>query len=123
MMSAVKSKNTKLELVVRSALHRRGFRFRLHGSQLPGKPDLVFPGRRKVIFVNGCFWHAHTCVLVRLPKTNRTYWMPKLRANRNRDLANQRRLRRLGWASFTLWECQIRDVDRAIARAERFLRR
>ncbi len=121
-MSLIRSGDTKPEKRLRSALHRSGFRYRLHVRSLPGTPDIVFPGRRKAIFVHGCFWHSHRCQRPsRKPKSNRAYWLPKLDANRKRDAQNRRRLSALGWQSLTIWECEIRAIDKALAKAERFL--
>ncbi|MGO9319063.1 MAG: very short patch repair endonuclease [Terracidiphilus sp.] len=107
MMSRIRSKDTKPEILVRKALHRLGFRFRLHVQHLPGRPDIVLPKYRIIIQVKGCFWHGHTCRDGRLPKSNRDYWVPKLLRNRERDITNERRLRRVGWSVRTLWECRI----------------
>ena len=121
-MSLIRSGDTKPEKRLRSALHRSGFRYRLHVRSLPGTPDIVFPGRRKAIFVHGCFWHSHRCQRPsRKPKSNRAYWLPKLDANRKRDARNRRRLSALGWQSLTIWECEIRAIDKALAKVERFL--
>lgn len=107
-MARVQAKNSKPELVVRKLVHRLGFRFRLHGGELPGCPDLVFPSRRKVLFVHGCYWHRHEgCSRCRLPKTRLDFWKPKLEANRERDLRNQAALDSLGWKWFIVWECQV----------------
>ena len=123
-MSLVRSRDTKPEKALRSALHRAGFRFRLHARQLPGAPDIVFPGRRKVIFVHGCFWHLHRCQRPsRLPKSNRDYWIPKLEANKKRDARNRRELARLGWRSLTVWECEMRELDKVLKKVTQFLRR
>jgi DNA mismatch endonuclease (patch repair protein) len=109
-MRAVKSKNTQTELKVRSLVHRLGFRFRLHRKELPGTPDLVFPARRKAIFVHGCFWHGHDCARgCRMPKTNCEYWKSKIDRNRQRDAANLGELRADGWQVLTIWECKISD--------------
>lgn len=105
-MSRIRSKDTKPEMLVRKALHRLGFRFRLHVRELPGKPDIVLPKYQTVIQVKGCFWHGHTCIDGRLPKSNRDYWVPKLLRNRMRDISNDRKLRRLGWSVRNLWECR-----------------
>jgi DNA mismatch endonuclease (patch repair protein) len=105
-MSRIRSKNTKPELLVRRALHRLGFRFRLYVRDLPGRPDIVLPKYRTIIQVKGCFWHGHTCRDGRLPKSNRAYWVPKLLQNRKRDSANDRKLRRLGWSVHNIWECR-----------------
>lgn len=107
MMSRIRSKDTKPEMLVRKALHRLGFRFRLHVRDLPGRPDIVLPKYKTIIQVKGCFWHGHTCRDGRLPKTNREYWVPKLLRNKQRDISNERKLRRLGWSVRNLWECRI----------------
>jgi DNA mismatch endonuclease (patch repair protein) len=107
MMSRIRSKDTKPEMLVRKALHRLGFRFRLHIRDLPGSPDIVLPKHRVIIQVKGCFWHGHTCRDGRLPKSNRGYWVPKLLRNKERDISNERKLRRLGWSVHALWECRI----------------
>lgn len=121
-MRRVKSKNTKPEMVVRSLVHRLGFRFRLHRSDLPGKPDLVFPSRRKVIFVNGCFWHAHDCPHgANRPKTNVEYWKKKLDRNKITDEKNRERLRELGWESLVIWECRMKDQEKLKAEIVDFL--
>jgi DNA mismatch endonuclease (patch repair protein) len=106
-MSRIRSTDTKPEMLVRRALHRLGFRFRLHARDLPGRPDIVLPKYKTIIQVKGCFWHGHSCPDGRLPKSNRAYWVPKLLRNRERDIANERRLRRLGWSLRCLWECRI----------------
>jgi DNA mismatch endonuclease (patch repair protein) len=111
-MGRVKSKGSAAEIYIRSLVHRLGYRFRLHGARLPGKPDLVFPARRKVIFVHGCFWHRHpdpNCRLARLPKSRQDFWIPKLEGNRERDLRKARELEELGWTSLVIWECELRD--------------
>lgn len=112
-MARIRGRDTKPELAVRRLLHQCGFRYRLHRATLPGKPDLVFPSRHKAIFVHGCFWHRHPgCRLARLPKSRLQFWLPKLEENRARDLKNIRRLRKLGWKTHVVWECQLRDVNR-----------
>ena len=103
-MSRIRSKDTKPEILVRKALYRLGLRFRLHVRGLPGCPDIVLPKYRTVIQVKGCFWHGHTCLDGRLPKSNRDYWVPKLIGNREQDIANDRKLRRLGWSVRNVWE-------------------
>jgi len=111
-MSRVRNKGSRAELLVRSLVHRLGYRFRLHRVGLPGRPDLVFPARRKVIFVHGCFWHRHpdpACALARLPKSRQEFWVPKLEGNRRRDLRVEDELNSLGWRSLVIWECQLRD--------------
>lgn len=121
-MQAVRSKNTRPELVVRRIVHAQGYRYRLHRRDLPGKPDLTFPSRRKVIFVHGCFWHGHPCRgEPRLPKTNRNYWVPKIRRNAERDAEHARDLADLGWESLTVWECELRDRDLLLEKLVAFL--
>jgi len=121
-MRAVKSTNTKPELKVRSLIHHLGYRFRLHRKDLPGTPDLVFPGRRKVIFVHGCFWHAHDCPRgSRIPKANRDYWLTKIDRNRNRDVANLCELGANDWQVLTIWECETSDVPSLAERVRSFL--
>jgi DNA mismatch endonuclease, patch repair protein len=110
-MRAVKSRDTRPELVVRHLVHRLSFRFRLHRSGLPGTPDLVFPGKRRVIFVHGCFWHGHSCRRgARIPKTNSDYWCQKVARNRNRDQRALKELQDQGWTSLVIWECDLIDV-------------
>lgn len=112
-MSRVRSKNSRPEMLVRRLVHSEGYRYRLHARDLPGCPDLVFRSRRKVIFVHGCFWHRHTrCALARMPKSRLEFWKPKLEANRERDARNRRRLTRSGWKTLTIWECQLDDAIR-----------
>lgn len=123
-MSRVRAKNTAPERLVRSIAHRLGFRFRLYGRQLPGTPDLVFSSRCKVIFVHGCFWHQHACRLgQRLPATNREYWLPKLKRNKERDIRNVRLLRSKGWSVLIIWECQTKDLRSLSKKINRFLER
>src|SRR5215475_4488942 len=99
-MRAIRSKDMKPELAVRSLVHRMGYRYRLHRHDLPGRPDMVFPGRKKVIFVHGCFWHSHNCKVAHVPKSNRDYWGPKLERNRMRDEKNLAALEAAGWQSW-----------------------
>lgn len=108
-MRAIRSKDMRPELAVRSLVHRLGYRFRLHRKDLPGKPDLVFVSRRKVIFVHGCFWHAHECKIAHTPKSNLAYWSPKLERNRARDEKNIGALTVDGWKAMVIWECEIRS--------------
>ena len=108
-MSGIRSKNTRPELVVRSFLHRKGFRFRLHRKDLPGTPDLVLPKYRTVIFVHGCFWHGHDCRYFRLPKTRTDFWDEKISGNRARDAKNRELLLHSGWNVLEVYECEIRD--------------
>jgi DNA mismatch endonuclease, patch repair protein len=122
MMSGIRGKNTKPELVVRSFLHREGFRFRLHARDLPGRPDLVLPKYRAAIQVRGCYWHQHRgCRLAYMPASNADFWRAKLTGNTERDARNDRALRRLGWRVLTVWECEVRDRSglQRIARAIR----
>ena len=107
-MSAVRSKHTKPELFVRRGLHARGFRFRLHRRDLPGKPDIVFPSRKCAIFVNGCFWHGHECSSGALPATRREYWEEKIKRNKARDARNQGKLEAAGWNVMVVWECDLK---------------
>lgn len=121
-MRAVSGKDTSAELIVRRLAHSLGYRYRLHRKSLPGTPDLVFPARRAVIFVHGCFWHQHDCRRgARIPKTRRDYWVPKLRKNQERDRLNQRRLRATGWRVLVIWECQIGKRTVLARRLRRFL--
>ena len=107
-MRRIRSKDTASEVLLRSLTHSLGYRFRLHRKDLPGKPDLVFPGRRKVIFLHGCFWHQHSeCREGRLPGTRREYWEPKLAKNKQRDAASLQALEALGWKVLTVWECEL----------------
>lgn len=122
-MQAVKSRDTSPELAVRYALHRQGFRYRLHYADLPGSPDIVFPGRHCVVFVHGCFWHGHWCRRgARIPVTNRDYWEQKIAKNRLRDSAALAELRRLGWAALVVWECEVQSKTMA-SRLRRFVAR
>lgn len=121
-MSRVKSADTSPELAVRSMVHRLGYRFRLHRRDLPGAPDLVFPRYKKVVFVHGCFWHGHACPRGgRIPASNRDYWLAKMERNRIRDGENEARLRELGWAVLTVWECELREPEAVSARLVDFL--
>ena len=108
MMAGIKSKNTKLELVIRKGLFARGLRFRLHSKELPGKPDFVFPKYKTVLFVHGCFWHAHDCHLFRIPSSNQEYWQKKLIGNRERDQIQQEQLKQAGWRVLIVFECEMR---------------
>jgi DNA mismatch endonuclease (patch repair protein) len=107
-MSRVGRKNTGAELLLRTALHRSGLRYRLHDKTLPGSPDLVFPRFHAVIFVHGCYWHSHGCYRTTIPKSRRTFWLAKFDANRLRDSRNIERLIDMGWRIMTVWECAIR---------------
>lgn len=123
-MRAVKSSDTTPELLVRRVVHRMGYRFRLHRNDLPGKPDLVFPGKRRVIFVHGCFWHGHSCARgARVPKKNRDYWRKKIERNCGRDGRTIAALKNLGWKATVLWECQLRHEKNLQKRLQNFLGR
>ncbi|WP_306263065.1 very short patch repair endonuclease [Pararhizobium sp. IMCC21322] len=111
-MAGIKGKNTKPEMIIRSALHRRGIRFRLHRKNLPGKPDLVFNGRNAVIFVHGCFWHGHNCHLFRWPKSRQDFWREKIRKNTERDRRQYLALADNGWRIGTVWECALKGKTR-----------
>ncbi len=121
-MRAIRSRDMKPELRVRSAAHRIGYRFRLHRGDLPGKPDLVFPRRRKVVFVHGCFWHQHSaCADGRMPRSNLGYWRAKLGRNVKRDSEHLTKLKAAGWKSLVIWECQTKDERLLVSRLARFL--
>ncbi|MGH7934279.1 MAG: very short patch repair endonuclease [Candidatus Binataceae bacterium] len=121
-MSRVRGKDTRPEMLVRRLIHAMGYRYRLHRRDLPGVPDLVFVGRRKIIFIHGCFWHRHPdCPNNRMPKSNVTFWRKKLSANRRRDRANLKRLLALDWKALVLWECQLRDVSAVRRKVRGFL--
>ena len=108
-MAAVRSTDTKPEMIVRRGLHARGLRYRLHDDRLPGRPDLVFTAFKTVVFVNGCFWHAHRgCCYFKIPQANRHKWLHKLAGNRRRDRRNYQRLRAMGWRVIVIWECELR---------------
>lgn len=121
-MRRVKSKHTAPELKLRKLLTSLGYRYRLHRADLPGKPDLVFPGRRKLIFVHGCFWHGHDCPRgARAPKNNADYWQAKIARNRARDAAHQTKLAETGWRVLTVWECEMKDDASLVGRLRAFL--
>jgi DNA mismatch endonuclease (patch repair protein) len=125
-MSAVRGKDTAPELRLRRALHALGYRYHLHASTLPGKPDIVFPVRKKLIFVHGCFWHRHNCKSGRSsPSVRISFWSSKLQANVQRDQGNIRRLRNLGWKVLVAWECQLAPnrIDKSLDRVRAFLER
>ena len=117
-MQGIRNKDTRPELAVRRYLHAAGLRFRLHRRDLPGRPDLVFPGRRTIVFVHGCFWHQHeNCVHAQIPRTRPEYWVPKLARTRQRDAENVSSLRVAGWHVETIWECEITEQNlQALAR-------
>jgi len=114
MMSRIRSKNTKPEILVRKWLHKQGFRFRLHQKDLPGKPDIVLPKYRTVIFVHGCFWHRHPgCKRTTTPSTNTEFWEEKFRKNVDRDVRNRETLEALGWKVIVVWECEVKDSEQS----------
>ena len=109
-MSKIRSKDTKPELLVRKFLHSQGFRYRLHVKQLPGKPDIVLPKYKTVIFIHGCFWHGHSdCRYYIIPKTRSEWWLEKINKNKSRDLASTKLLKDLGWNIFEIWECELKN--------------
>lgn len=108
MMSGIRGTNTKPEILIRKLLHRRGFRFRINDSRLPGKPDIVLPKYHAVVFVNGCFWHGHDCRLFKMPSTRREFWQNKLEKNRKNDERSLKNLCSAGWRVATVWECAVR---------------
>lgn len=110
-MQSVGQKNTGPEITVRRIAFALGYRFRLHRRCLPGSPDLVFPSRRKVIFVHGCFWHGHGCPKGQLPKSGAEYWVPKIERNKERDAIAVTSLAKLGWKSLTVWQCEIKNIE------------
>ena len=112
MMSGIRGKNTRPELLIRKGLHARGFRFRLHGRHLPGKPDLVLPKYSAVIFVHGCFWHGHDCHLFKWPQSRREFWRTKIMRNREKDAESYARLKEEGWYILTIWECALKGRTR-----------
>lgn len=112
MMAGIRGKNTKPELLIRSGLHRRGFRFSLHRKDLPGKPDLVLPKYKAVIFVHGCFWHCHNCHLFKWPKSHPDFWRNKIEGNRANDEKAVAQLRRDGWRILVIWECALKGKEK-----------
>lgn len=125
-MGRVRSENTGPEKAVRRLVYRLGYRFRLHPRDLAGKPDLVFKGLRKIIFVHGCFWHRHSkrsCTYARLPKSRVDFWLPKLEANRVRDGRHLKALRTAGWKVLVVWECELRHIEHLENKLQRFLER
>lgn len=125
-MARIRGRDTRPELVIRRGLHARGYRYRLHDRKLPGRPDLVFPGRRAAILVHGCFWHGHDCHLFRWPDTRAVFWREKIGRNRERDVATRASLRDAGWRLLEIWECALKGRTRrspaeVIARAAAWL--
>ena len=113
-MSRIRGTNTKPEKYVRSILHRKGFRFSLNKRSLPGKPDIVLKKYKTIINVNGCFWHHHKCGSYNIPKSNRKFWLNKFKRNKERDKINARKLRKLGWKVYKVWECKINAINNLI---------
>lgn len=112
-MRRIRSKDTSIEMTIRRLVHGMGYRYRLHAKDLPGSPDLVFRGRRKIILVHGCFWHRHRkCPLSTTPKTRIDFWKEKFEKNISRDRRNLRELRKLGWSVLVVWQCEIKDKDK-----------
>jgi DNA mismatch endonuclease (patch repair protein) len=121
-MARIRKVDTKPELIVRRLLHSLGYRYRLHRTDLPGNPDIVFPSRRKVVFVHGCFWHQHDCKLgAKMPKARPEYWGPKLERNKTRDARNLEALQATGWSTLIVWECQTRTSGALEPTLRRFL--
>ena len=120
-MRRVRGKDTAPEMLVRRLVHRMGFRYRLHRRDLPGSPDLVFPGRRKVVFVHGCFWHQHDCSRGKRPSTNETFWNSKLDGNIRRDKINISALQEKEWGVLVVWECETKNSDQLSDRIKAFL--
>jgi DNA mismatch endonuclease (patch repair protein) len=110
MMAGIQGKNTKPEILIRKALHARGFRFRLHVKDLPGKPDLVLPKYRALIFVHGCFWHGHGCRYFKVPQTRPEFWLEKIGKNQRRDSLQEEALIAMGWRVLVVWECAVRSM-------------
>jgi DNA mismatch endonuclease, patch repair protein len=125
LMSRIRSKDTAPELIVRRLLHGLGYRYVLHDRRLPGKPDLVFPSRKKIVLINGCFWHGHACPRGFRPTSNAAFWAKKIDGNRRRDRRTRRALRALGWDVLVVWECHTRPtrLGRLRRRLESFLAR
>jgi len=128
MMAGIRGTNTRPEIAVRHGLHRRGFRYRLHPRSLPGKPDIVFPCRRAVVLVNGCFWHGHECHLFRWPSSRQDFWRRKITRNRARDAEVREALAAAGWRILVIWECALkgreqRPLETVLSEASAWLRR
>lgn len=121
-MKKVRGKNTSPELLVRKIIYSLGYRYRLHGKDLPGKPDIVFRWRKKVIFIHGCFWHAHGCKKGQPPKSNLPYWIPKLQENKIRDQDNIKSISAMGWSALIIWQCEIKSKDELIDKINSFLK-
>lgn len=120
-MQSVRTRDTGPEKVIRSLLHNLGYRFRLHRKDLPGTPDIVFPGRKKIIFVHGCFWHGHSCSKGKLPKSKTEFWSSKVRRNQERDDQNLSQLNHQGWNTMVVWQCELRDKETLTKKIIEFL--
>lgn len=121
-MSRVRGRDTKPEILVRSFIHRMGYRFRIHRRDLPGNPDIVLPRHGKVVFVHGCFWHGHKgCPRSKRPTSNEKFWNRKLNSNIERDKRFQKDLRRMGWKVLVVWQCETRRSEVLLRKLERFL--
>jgi len=120
-MARIRSKDTKPEVTIRKILHRMGYRFRLHRKDLPGRPDIVLPRHKKIILVQGCFWHGHTCRLASKPKSNAGYWSEKIVKNKERDERNVHTLQEAGWEVLEIWECEVRKLEGIEDRLRLFL--
>ena len=118
-MRRIRGKNTKPELQLRKELHRRGLRYRIHGKDLPGKPDIVFKGIKLAIQVRGCFWHMHDCKIGHIPKSRRSYWREKLIGNANRDKLNDKSIKKMGWRLVVVWECEINRAQTISKKTEK----
>ena len=116
--SQIRSENTKPEEFVRKYLYNAGFRYRKNDKRYPGKPDIVLPKYRTVVFVNGCFWHAHDCKRAHLPKSNLSYWAPKIERNKARDEENQKKLKADGWKVIVVWECELKTIEKRNERCQ-----
>jgi DNA mismatch endonuclease, patch repair protein len=122
LMAKIRSKNSMPEMLVRRLVHSLGYRYRLHCTDLPGTPDIVFRGLRKIILMHGCFWHGHPrCPNNRMPKSRLDFWVPKITGNRKRDLKNARELRKQGWSILVIWECQTKNAKKLLDRVSSFL--
>tara|TARA_Y100000031_G_C8154477_1_gene353948 strand:+ start:541 stop:978 length:438 start_codon:yes stop_codon:yes gene_type:complete len=113
-MQNIRSRDTKPEITVRKMIFSMGYRYRIHYNKLPGKPDIVFPGKKKAIYVHGCFWHQHenvNCKIVHFPKSRLEYWLPKFQRTKERDISQQIEIKKMGWASLIIWECELDKLD------------
>jgi DNA mismatch endonuclease (patch repair protein) len=120
-MRNIKPQNSFPEVLVRSLIHKMGFRFRLHVRSLPGTPDVVLPRHRKIILINGCFWHSHTCKKAGIPKSNRIFWKKKLRRNHQRDIENLIALKQMKWRVLVVWQCELKRPAHLLKRLTKFL--